>query len=261
MKIREMLKFEVHLTEHCNLNCKGCFHFSNIAEPEFLSVDEYRNDAERLSFLFENKAELILLLGGEPLLHKDLVLFFKITRNSFPNAKIGLVTNGILLPYMGPNFWIECHKYNITLMPTIYPIGIDYDSIERIADKYNVTIDYFNDKNEVKSLSVLSIDKFGKQNALENFLNCYRANFCITLEHGRLYTCIVPAHIRHYIKRFHLEMDNFLSDGIDIYKAKTAKEIQEFLIKPIRACAFCNTAKWRNGLKWERSKQSIEEWL
>ena len=38
---RESLKYEVHLTEHCNLNCKSCFHYSSIAEKDFLDVDEY----------------------------------------------------------------------------------------------------------------------------------------------------------------------------------------------------------------------------
>lgn len=261
MKAREILKFEVHLTEHCNLNCKGCFHFSNIAEPEYLNIEEYRKDAERLSFLFAGKADLILLLGGEPLLHKDVTSFFQVTRENFPDAKIGLVTNGILLTSMSKKFWIECQKYNITLMPTVYPLNIDYDHIEELAIKYNVTIDYFNNKNEVKSLSVLSIDNTGAQDALFNFENCYRANFCITLEHGRLYTCIVPAHIRHYIKKFNLKIDSFLSDGIDIYKAKNANEIREFLIKPIRACSYCNTAKWRDGLKWERTQKCMEEWI
>ena len=27
---------EVHLAEHCNLNCKGCSHFSPLAEKEFI---------------------------------------------------------------------------------------------------------------------------------------------------------------------------------------------------------------------------------
>ncbi|WP_242003149.1 hypothetical protein [Brachyspira aalborgi] len=29
---------EIHLAEHCNLNCQCCSHFSNLAEPEFANI-------------------------------------------------------------------------------------------------------------------------------------------------------------------------------------------------------------------------------
>lgn len=260
MEKREKLKFEVHLTEHCNLNCKGCFHFSNIAEPEFLDILEYEKDLHRLSALFGGEAELILLLGGEPLLHKDINRFLVSTREYFGKGKIGLVTNGILLPSMDEKFWEICRDYNITLMPTKYPIKIDFASIETKAEKYHVVIDYFNDTKVDKTLSVLSIDNEGHQDFVENFNSCYRANFCITLEHGRLYSCIMPAHFRHYIKKYNLEIGDFKEDGIDIYKAQTAEEIQSFLTRPMKACAYCNRSKWRDGIKWEVSKQKMEEW-
>ena len=35
---RNKLKFEVHLAEHCNLNCKSCFHYSSIAKEEYLDI-------------------------------------------------------------------------------------------------------------------------------------------------------------------------------------------------------------------------------
>jgi ABC-2 type transport system ATP-binding protein len=45
------LSFEIHLTEHCNLNCKGCFHFSCIAEEEYLTKEEFERDISRISEL------------------------------------------------------------------------------------------------------------------------------------------------------------------------------------------------------------------
>ncbi len=35
---RSKIRFEVHITEHCNLNCKACNNFSCIATPEFVDV-------------------------------------------------------------------------------------------------------------------------------------------------------------------------------------------------------------------------------
>jgi hypothetical protein len=33
---RKTLQFEAHLTDHCNLNCAGCCHFSPIAQQYYL---------------------------------------------------------------------------------------------------------------------------------------------------------------------------------------------------------------------------------
>ena len=77
---QELLRYEVHLTEHCNLNCKSCFHFSSRAEEEYLDVTEYEKDCKRLSELFGGVASDILLMGGEPLLHPDIEKFIEITR-------------------------------------------------------------------------------------------------------------------------------------------------------------------------------------
>ena len=43
---------EVHLVDHCNLNCKGCGHFSLIGEVWFADLDKYVQDMSQLKRLF-----------------------------------------------------------------------------------------------------------------------------------------------------------------------------------------------------------------
>ena len=38
-----------HVTDHCNLNCKGCTHFSNIAEKHLADPEQYRAEITRLT--------------------------------------------------------------------------------------------------------------------------------------------------------------------------------------------------------------------
>lgn len=45
----ELEFIEVHLVEHCNLNCFGCNHFSQIANEEYTSLESYENDMRQLS--------------------------------------------------------------------------------------------------------------------------------------------------------------------------------------------------------------------
>lgn len=66
--------FEIHLVEHCNLKCKACDNYSSIAEEEYLDIENFENDMKRMRELFSG-IQLIRLLGGEPLLHPNLISF------------------------------------------------------------------------------------------------------------------------------------------------------------------------------------------
>lgn len=43
---------ETHLYNKCNLNCKGCTHFSNIDDTEFMTIEEYEKNISLLSKLY-----------------------------------------------------------------------------------------------------------------------------------------------------------------------------------------------------------------
>ena len=47
-KEREKIKFEIHLAEHCNLNCKCCNNFSPLANEEYLNYDIFLRDIQRM---------------------------------------------------------------------------------------------------------------------------------------------------------------------------------------------------------------------
>ena len=157
--------FEFHLAEHCNLNCIGCTHFSPLAEPEFLEVEDFRNDIERLSYLTGGNARFINLLGGEPLLHPEINSFFKIAREYFPEAKISIVTNGILLPQMDNCFWTSCRENKIVIAVTEYPIGFDYLSIRNKIRNENISKSNFRFASAMYLKEVLNkIDEMPQSN-------------------------------------------------------------------------------------------------
>ncbi len=80
---RKLLRFNVDIVKHCNLNCVGCGHFSPLASIEFLSPIEFEMDCKRLAFLTEGIIERIELMGGEPLLHPRILDFMQISRHYF----------------------------------------------------------------------------------------------------------------------------------------------------------------------------------
>ena len=68
----ELSYLELHLTDHCNLNCKGCGHFSPLASPHYADFQQYEEDLRRLRQLFRN-IRRIRLMGGEPLLRPEVL--------------------------------------------------------------------------------------------------------------------------------------------------------------------------------------------
>ncbi len=258
---RRFLQFEVHITEHCNLNCKSCEHFSSIAKPEFANIDEYGKDFSRLSKLLNGKCDNIHIMGGEPLLHRDINQFFDISRKYFPDTRLDLVTNGILLPKMGDSFWQSCRKNNIFIRPTKYPIKVDYDQIESLSQQHHVQFKYYNDGQRMKTLWHEPLDINGFQDYKHSFFTCNKANRCIFFSHGKLYTCFKIGNIHHFNNFFNTQIPVTNDDYIDIYKVDNAEEIFQFLAQPVPFCRFCDNGNITYNHKWERTNKDIKEWV
>ncbi|MBQ3625478.1 MAG: radical SAM protein [Synergistaceae bacterium] len=258
-KTPSKIQFDIHLAEHCNLNCKGCGHFSCIAEPEFLSVDEFKRDMNRAAEIFDHECDNIRLLGGEPLLNPEINTMLKIAREIFTDGVIDIVTNGILLTQMSEDFWRTCHDYKIYIEISHYPIKLDENKIKELADKFGVTCFWETDDLKDK-FGVFPIDLSGKQDMRKNFILCHVPTICITLKHGRLYPCYFAAHVHHFNKKFNKNVEITERDYIDIYKDISKREIFKWLTKPVPVCRFCNIAG-RHTTNWEISKQDISEWL
>ena len=258
---RTLLPMRVALAEHCNLNCRGCDHFSPIAEPQFADFTSLAMDFARLSALFDGQADQILLMGGEPLLHPEIEKFMIMARKNFLYAKIEVVTNGVLLMKKPESFWKTCRENNIGLNVTKYPIPLDFKAMEEKSASYGVNFHYFDGRGDiVKTLFQHKLSEKKTQDAWTSYLLCHRANNCIYLQDGRLYTCTVAPTVRHFDKRFGTHLFNAEENSIDIYVAKSAHEIMNFLAKPIPFCAHCRMNETVHGIKWCTSKKSIEEW-
>lgn len=261
VKPRKQIVIGVHLVKHCNLKCKGCDNFSPLANEEYVDVKQYKADFERMAELFGDNAERIDLYGGEPLLHPQIIELIRITRDSFPQSPITILTNGILLTGMPDEFWKICVEKKIKISLTKYPINLDYDKIEKIVDEKGVNFEYHGySLIEEKVLWKEKLDLSGKQNPAVMFKCCGRANDCIVLSNGRLYTCTMIPNVRHFNNFFGENVEVTEHDSIDIYKAKDAKEIFEFLSRPVPCCRYCDIFHNEYGIKWEQTNGKKEEW-
>ena len=253
--------FEFHIVEHCNLGCRGCTHFSPLAKEEYLDIHEFERDMKRISDLTGSVARFINLLGGEPLLHPDLIEFFAIARKYFPDTKIRVVTNGILLLEQNEMFWSACHENKIIIGVTEYPINIDYGKIKQVAKSKRVDLESFSGDGVRDEMWKLSLDEGGKNRPMENFMRCPRPNACVFFSHGKIYSCATMANIKHFNEYFGKSFELCEWDFVDIYKVDSISEILEYLRNPVPFCRFCNIEKRTYGNTWAPSKKMIEEWI
>jgi len=242
---------ETHLVDHCNLKCKGCSHFSGLAPEQFKDLHEFENEMQRLSEIAD--VRIIRLMGGEPLLHPQVVDFCEITRHYFPISELVLVSNGILLPSLTDEQIEQLNKNNIALCMSDYGLKLNQEQINKFRTHY------FHNKNEMYNIS---LDLNGSQDPNITFRHCDLVQgHWFFFKNGRLYQCCIMANIEFFCNHFNKEIDIDLDDiSIDIFN-HNEKEILTFLSHPHLACRYCDTiARHYSYSTFSISKGDINEW-
>ena len=258
---RKLDHADIHLTDHCNLNCKNCFHYSPLVqEPVFKDLEQHRAEMLRLAELTNHSDQMcIILMGGEPLLHPQVGEFCRVTRECYPEAGITIITNGTLIPKMDKDFFDavnETHTFirlsDYDLNPELEKILHDniklYDVVDR-GDMLNMSLDFHGSPPE------------------ENFDICkkYDGAACISIRNGYIYNCSFMAYFDYFEKYFNIKLTDaeLEKNGINMFTA-TPEEIDEYLNSPHPFCKYCN-ANFRifsgEALEeWGTTKHSMKEW-
>jgi MoaA/NifB/PqqE/SkfB family radical SAM enzyme len=259
---RQVLRFGVQVVDHCNLNCVGCGVFASISDKNCRSVTTIDADLKRIKQLAGEQISEIVLLGGEPLLHPQIIDIMNITGAYFPNTNLIILTNGLLLMQQEPIFWETCRKNKIKIQMTKYPINLPFEKIEARAKEHNANFTYWGKSGAVqKTMHKLPLSLKGDQDIETSFRMCHKSNACIVLEDGKIYTCSTVSRIKYFNKTFNTNLEISENDYIDIYKADDIDQIFEFLHNPIPFCRYCNTKDSVYGIKWEKSKRQMSEWV
>lgn len=247
--------FEFHLADHCNMNCKGCSHFAPLAEPQFADLEEYKRDLKQLQTLFSN-IDKIVLMGGEPLLNRQIEAFLYATRSAFPKAHILIITNGVLLPSMPDAFWKACKAVSATIDISLYPpIKEKEQAIIQLVKRNGLKI-----RTHSVTQFVAFYNKKGDTNPQTAFKKCRRRGYYPMLKGGKMYICHKPATIDYFNKKYGLNLPN--TGFIDIYTPGIEGwSVKEELNTASALCSYC-TLGWEDPplFNWEKSKRIITDW-
>lgn len=245
---------EFHVTDHCNLNCKGCSHFSPIADKIYLDVNEHRKDIQQLTKLVSN-IKVIRLLGGEPLLHPKITDFITITKTSFPNSEVHIVTNGILLPTMSDFFWRICRENSICVDLTIYPPFLEKEKEwSKIIRSHKVKAIIA----EKKTFSTMMNSK-GDSYLNKETKKCIYPGFAMVRQ-GKLFNCWMPALVHYFNSYFNESIPN--KNYLEIHDPNiNGWDILAQIEKDSETCKYC-TARLKRVpfFEWQKSFHEKTEW-
>ena len=253
-KLPYITGLEYDVVSHCNLNCRGCCHFSPIAEPGFGDPAVFQKDLARLHELVDEIGE-IRLVGGEPLLCDNLTEYIEAAHTVFPDSKINVFTNGIRLGSINDDLK-DCMKKNGAVFSvSLYPPVMGYVKgmvkkleVEGIGFARDYIMPYFS----------AWINPAGDSDPEASAASCL-IPLCYAIDQGRLYRCSTESKIRVFEKHYQPDLV-FPKGGIDLYDPSlTASKLASYLLSPVEMCRFCGPVR---TFPWERAGKnpSPEDW-
>lgn len=248
---------EIEISEFCNLNCRGCCDFSNLAkEKKFYEIEEFRKDMSRLGELFSG-INKIRLMGGEPLLNPKLCEYAEFTREIFPDSDIRIVTNGLLLDRLTDEQLTRIRaadcRFDISNYP---PTRKKLSGIRAILEKAG--IDY--DIGFPMDLFFRNLRKTPASSPVPAYKNCIFTH-CHMMGHGR----IAPCSYAYCAGRLNREYGLFYpeNDCFDLYSGVSGEEMKEAFSRPHEFCRYCAAGiipmKWEGGVT--AVKAAPEDWI
>ena len=250
---------ELHLADHCNLNCAGCLHFTPLAEKWSVRRETVERDLAAVRDKFRYIRH-VTLLGGEPLLNPDYEKIVEVVHRVSPESLITIVTNGVSLKGEALERFLDvCKRFSVRVKWTIYP-PLRNRRAELISRFKQAGIREFT--VEAGDFYVKMRPEGGNPTAALRF--CRKTTYCPYLRDGRIYTCAQAFHIKDYSRLYEKETgqkcEMRVSKGLDVYdETKDGWSILNYLMTPCETCRFC--ADSVRSIMWSQSSKHFEEWV
>ena len=240
---------EMEIARICNLYCRGCSAFIQLADHEqpFYDLSAFVRDLKQVKTKFWG-VEKIRLMGGEPLLANDIAAYVEHARNIFPDADMRIVTNGLLIPTLSAETLARLKQNGCTFDISNYP-PTQRMKKEIISVLRNAKITFDFGPPVRFFLKIVSAQPSGDVKSA--FDNCI-CSYCHMMNQGGI---LFPCSFAYCIRRFNRHFDTSYSEGdfLDLYQTeKDGWEILDWLSKPYEFCGNCSAGmlpiRWRNGV-------------
>ena len=248
---------DLHVVDHCNLDCRGCAHFSPLAtKASIIPVADLEASLRLLRPVYSRFFDSIHLLGGEPLLHPEIARIVRLTRGLFPDTELRVVTNGVLLRSMDDDFWRTCQECDVVFDVSEYPIKLDYKATLKFVEERGVRYESGGRADFFRHVC----DPSGSQDARKSYASCLYGGTCIQLRGTRLYPCPRSAYSSYPNEAFGTDFRCEPGDYLDLMRPISDEDFRRFVTQPKPFCRYCDVAS-ETRIPWGRSHKACSEWL
>lgn len=233
-------QIEFAITTRCSLRCKDC----NALIPRFnqhghieMNFENFKTNLDKL-LSSVNIIRHFCILGGEPLLHKELAKMLEYTLLQDKIYIVRLITNGTLLPdeevmnvakkyHKKVYFYISNYSANKALHKRL-----KHNELKELLTKNNIKFQIVGSP-EWNIEACFATNKFSKDQVLDNFQSCTRTQ-CVQLLNSKIDICSKASTARE------IGLLN-ITDYIDLNTTKDLKsDLIQFYKKPYQeACEYC----------------------
>jgi organic radical activating enzyme len=223
---------EAHVVDHCNLTCAECCSLSPHLPHWLASPADLAADLAQAARLLAPR--VFKLVGGEPLLHPELVELARIVRRSGIAPRISITTNGLLLDRMPDGLWDAIDALTISVYPRPALVPDAIAAIEARAARFAVELNW---KHQAEFVVMNRETPTADAAATAKiFAECWIRERCHMVRGGRFYTCTRPPHFQAYYRG---ALD-FTTDGVEL-AGLDREALLAYLVRehPLEACAHC----------------------
>jgi len=220
---------EMHVVDFCNLNCKGCTHFSPIFKKIIPDTVSRINDIKvlngKFSYIFN-----FFLLGGEPLLNPDIIAYLDSARKILPHTNITIVTNGLLLPSLKEEVFEHVRSNDIVLSISEYEPT--HRMLPRIIEKLEQESVFYEIRQHKETFSKpLSLTAHSK------YPHRCISDGCVNILDGKIARCPTLMYIDEFNQKFGMNLPN---EGIlELKNAPSGRNLLDYLKQEVPLCRHC----------------------
>lgn len=205
------------IVNHCINACISCSTFSPVCTPYYVDVDTVERDLDAFTRIAHTIA--LSIIGGEPLLHPELLHIADIAVKSGVADTVQIVTNGQLLNQMSDEFWQKTPPLIVTRYPGKFT-DVQFNELCSKAAKYNKSFTFTSPMYNSFSKSIAK-KRHSDDEARNVFLRCWTKGWAVILIDGKFYWCH-EFYYRHLLKLEHC------NEGLDIATA-TVDSLKTYL--------------------------------
>lgn len=236
---------DINCVTMCNNRCIACSHASPFTAPYYMEISTLERDLAAIKpFIHFNNIQLV---GGEPLLHPEIVRLIKYAKYSGVSDSVVVITNGRLLPKMREEFWQKVPYLQI--------------SVYKNLDRSVLDLAKAKSKQYGFGLGITEFDSFYLQfkreqnDGVKEFNECTWKTSCYTIHEGHFFLCPQSAFFPRLFQGLYWNID-----GLPLY-GLTESQLDDFLNRktPFNACRICTGGR-RSSTPWKEARNKYE-WM